>query len=115
MISDPRDGGRRKAHRDPRQTSLWDAPVPHNKTDTSIAAAASQVDEIGTKRARVLELFRIGNYTCDEIEVMLGWSHQTVSARINDLHDKYARIEDSGVRRPTRAGRNAIVWRLTRL
>ena len=93
---------------------LWDAPIPHNKTDTSIAAAESQEEEIGTKRAMVLKKLSIGNYTCDELEVMLRWPHQTVSARLNDLHDKYHMIEDSGSKRATRSGRLAIVWRLSR-
>lgn len=48
--------------------------------------------------------------TCDELEQELPhWTHQSVSARINELH-KSGYIKDSGERRPTRTGRQAIVW-----
>ena len=47
--------------------------------------------------------------TCDEVEVMSGFSHQTVSARIRELA-KAGRIKDSGRTRPTSAGRKAVVW-----
>jgi len=47
--------------------------------------------------------------TCDEAEVATGWSHQTVSARINGLMRKDM-IADSGSTRRTRSGRSAIVW-----
>ena len=47
--------------------------------------------------------------TCDEIEALLGLSHQTVSARVRDLV-KADRVYDTGERRATRSGRKAIVW-----
>lgn len=47
--------------------------------------------------------------TCDEIEMITGLSHQTASARVNDLKKAY-RIHDSGERRKTRSNRNATVW-----
>jgi len=51
--------------------------------------------------------------TCDEIEVMLEARHQSVSSRIrhgvkNDL------VINSGKKRKTRSGRNAIVWTIIR-
>jgi hypothetical protein len=47
--------------------------------------------------------------TADEISVLLDLPAQSVSARINGLH-RDAYIVDSGIRRKTRYGRNAIVW-----
>jgi len=51
--------------------------------------------------------------TCDELEQILDAKHQSVSAKIREgvLGNE---IEDSGMRRKTRSGRNAIVWVLTR-
>ena len=48
--------------------------------------------------------------TCDEVECIKKISHQTASARIRDLA-RIGMIVDSGERRKTRSGRNAIVWR----
>jgi predicted transcriptional regulator len=47
--------------------------------------------------------------TCDELEQAMGLSHQTCSARLRELNMKN-RIYDSGKRRKTRSGRDAIVW-----
>lgn len=47
--------------------------------------------------------------TCDEAEESLGLRHQTCSARFTALNKK-GEIVDSGKRRLTRSGRNAIVW-----
>ena len=51
--------------------------------------------------------------TCDELEQALDAKHQSVSAQIR-RGVKNNEIEDSGMRRKTRSGRNAIVWVLTR-
>jgi len=54
-----------------------------------------------------------GGKTCDEIEVELSMRHQTASCFIRVLtRDKCLR--DSGKRRMTRAGRQAIVWETAR-
>jgi hypothetical protein len=47
--------------------------------------------------------------TSDEVEVALGRTHQTISARINQLRDT-GWVVDSKARRKTRSGRKAIVW-----
>lgn len=48
-------------------------------------------------------------FTCQELEQDLGVSHPTASARLVDL--RYSGlIVDSGERRKTTSGRNAIVW-----
>lgn len=47
--------------------------------------------------------------TVDALEQRLQRSHQTVSARVNELRDR-GWVVDSGIRRKTRSGRPAIVW-----
>jgi hypothetical protein len=49
--------------------------------------------------------------TCDELEIAMNGRHQSISATLT--HAKKKRfIVDSGERRPTRSGRQAIVWEL---
>jgi hypothetical protein len=50
-----------------------------------------------------------GGLTCDEVEQALDRTHQSMSARVNELRDT-GWIIDSGTRRKTRSGRAAIVW-----
>ena len=81
-------------------------------SDTSKAAAESVEHATGTLRATVLGVIKswgAHGATCDEVELYTGLTHQTASARINELH-KLSAINDSGRRRKTRSGRNAIVW-----
>ena len=54
---------------------------------------------------------RYPNFTCDELEIKTKRKHQTVSAAINRLM-KFDVIIDSGIRRRTSSGRDAIAWRL---
>lgn len=80
------------------------------------AAASLDPDHLGRLARRVYDeiAFNAGNggtgLTCDQVEQIVGGSHQTVSARVNELRDK-GYILDSGARRPTRSGRKATVWR----
>lgn len=86
--------------------------IPSNGTDTSDAAADSMVPHASRLQAMVLDEIRqrrAHGMTCDEVEATLGLSHQTISARVYELHKK-GMIADSGQRRPTRAGRAAKVW-----
>jgi len=54
-------------------------------------------------------IFYNGSMTCDEVEVMLEGRHQSVSSRIRKgVQDGY--LINSGAKRKTRTGRNAIVW-----
>ena len=89
-------------------------PVPHNRTDTSRAAAASQQGEsLARKRRIVYDYIRSHSQgaTCDEIEVATGMRHSTISARINELWSREpVLVVDSGVRRLTRSNRSAKVW-----
>lgn len=50
--------------------------------------------------------------TSDELEEIFNMRHQTVSARLSELN-KAGFIEPSGMERPTRSGRNAIVWQIS--
>lgn len=85
----------------------------HKGADTSVAAhTGTPVQHRITLREKVFCLL-IGSadtgLTCDEVEVILGRTHQTVSARITELVAE-GRIRDSFRRRPTRSGRQARVY-----
>ena len=83
---------------------------PFSNPTTSYAAARSMTARVPNIRERVFSLIKAsGGMTADAIEAELGMSHQTVSARVNELA-RLGQIHDSGRRRPTRSGRNAIVW-----
>lgn len=90
--------------------------APYNKgSDTSRSAAESIQPELTRMELAVYQhIAKQGRNgaTCDEIEVALGFRHQTASARCNGLAKK-ARIADSKARRKTRAGRPAVVWVLS--
>lgn len=83
--------------------------VPHNGTDTSIAAAESMKPHVGRIQSDVLEMIKRMPMTCDRVEQVLGLSHQTASARIRELRGLNL-IKDSGRKAPTRSGRKAVVW-----
>jgi hypothetical protein len=90
---------------------------PSNWTDTSRAAAASVVEDTATIRADIYHYMdRLGSVgaTCDDIEQRLELRHQTASARLNELHYKLHVITDSGRRRRTRTGRQAVVYVVVR-
>ncbi len=77
---------------------------------TSRAAYESIKELRSTICKKVLKHIRdTGGATCDETEQALGLSHQTCSARFNDLH-KLGRIHISRRKRPTRSGRMANVY-----
>ena len=62
--------------------------------------------------SRVLTQLSAWPATCDEIEVELEARHQSVSSRIRKgVQDGF--IKNSGEKRRTRTGRQAIVWQLT--
>jgi hypothetical protein len=94
-------------------------PSTHNNTtDTANEAAASMADHVGKLANEcfheIVATWTEGavGMTVDAIEQRLNRSHQSVSARVNELRDK-GWVVDSGIRRPTRSGRKAIVWRPT--
>lgn len=89
---------------------------PHNGTDTSRAAAESMKPHTGRLCVLIIdELSRrqFSGATCDELESVMGLSHQTVSARLRELaHPKVRKIYHHG-KRTTRSGRQARVYFLT--
>jgi hypothetical protein len=87
-------------------------PVGHRHPKTSIDAANSLLPRYGTRRREVFDLIHKSadrGMTDDELEDVSGRSHQTVSATRNTLMND-GLIADSGQRRPTRYGNEAIVW-----
>ncbi len=85
----------------------------HNGTATSMAAAVSIVPHRKALAMRVLMYISqagIDGLTCDELEVLSGLSHQTASARVNELANPMVRAIVPAGHRPTRSGRNAVVW-----
>lgn len=84
---------------------------------TMKAAAASIRHDVEAMRAKILarlrDEYRLSDtdargMTCDELEVDLGFSHQTCSARLRGLFQD-GLIDDSGRTRQTRSGRAAMV------
>jgi hypothetical protein len=84
----------------------------NNNPDTSHEAGARLRDITGDCRKVFDEIVVGGGLSCDQVEQKLNRTHQTISARVNQLRD-WGWIVDSGHRRPTRSGRSAIVWRPT--
>lgn len=90
---------------------------PSNGTETSDAAAESMRPCAAKIRQRVLKYIEsqgLRGATCDEAEVATGLSHQTCSARFNELNKKTDQhgleIVWSGATRPTRSGRLARIY-----
>ncbi len=88
--------------------------LPHNGTDTSRAAAKQWRQKARGDVRRVFECIEQSarGMTCDEVETTLQLRHQTASARIRDLVLAGAVI-DTGIRRKTRTGSSARVYRTT--
>jgi hypothetical protein len=89
--------------------------VRHDAGDTSREAAESAKPHAGKQRELIHFWVKWAGkseakgMTADELSMLLELPAQSVSARINGLH-KDGHITDSGLRRKTRYGRNAIVW-----
>ena len=89
--------------------------VRHDAGDTSREAAEKAKPHAGKQREEIYFAIQAANnykfkgMTADEVALVLNMPAQSVSARINGLH-KDGYITDSGLRRKTRYGRNAIVW-----
>lgn len=79
---------------------------------TSLEALQSVRPTNPATRESILQAIRNAGgsgLTCDQVEAISYGAHQNVSARINELA-RAGKIKDSGYRRKTRSGRNAIVW-----
>lgn len=84
---------------------------------TSIDAYEWIKEHSGSLRAQLYgAIYALGSYgaTCDELEAESRMKHQTASARIRELRDSKL-IYDSGSRRATRSGRDAIVYVASRV
>lgn len=88
------------------------APWRRDAKDTSRKAGQDALGRSGTQRRRIYDqVFLAGSQgmTADEIGDKLGLPPQSVSARINGLHSD-GHLADSGLRRKTKWGHDAIVW-----
>lgn len=91
--------------------------VLSNGVATSDAAAESMRDHaVRLLTVVVAHVERCGLYGCtsDEAEVALDMPHQTVSARFHQGHRAGLLIR-SEFKRPTRSGRDAFVYRFSKL
>lgn len=83
----------------------------HNGTQTSRDAAVSNKDRAPSQRERVLAAIQRHDLTNEEIGDYVGIPIQSVCPRVFELRG-LGKIEDSGKRRPTKAGQMATVWRV---
>ena len=87
----------------------------NNSTDTSAEAGASMNTHVGRLARQCFDeigtVYRNGGVglTVDQLEQVMHGKHQTISARVNELRNK-GWLADTGIKRPTRSGRPAIVW-----
>jgi hypothetical protein len=88
--------------------------ISRNAPETSRAAAMKRLPKTGTKRQITYDLIKkYPEGLCDhEIEAITGWAHQSASSVRNSLM-RDGLITDSGLRRPTPAGNDAIAWKVT--
>ena len=83
---------------------------PHS--DTSLGAAVAILPDVGTLRRKVYDyLLRCGAYgsTDEEMQWGMAMDASTQRPRRVELVERHW-VEDSGVRRKTRKGRQATVW-----
>ena len=91
-----------------------DRPGFEKDYDTSEAAAEAAIPTRAAMQRICLHHIREhepDGLTCDEVEVLTGGAHQSISARIRDLVLNGS-IYDTGDRRNTRRGRKAAVYRI---
>ncbi len=86
---------------------------PHSGSQTSYEAAVSKIGATDTERQRVLEFLRRVKFgaTDEQIHNALGMPQNTERPRRRELVLMGA-VADSGKRRRTMSGRNAIVWEI---
>lgn len=88
----------------------WEKPRVDKAANRDINSRRSRMPRAGTFKRQVLDqIGRMRGATDDELEYATGKSHQSVSAARNALLEDDL-IFDSGERRPTRYGNDAIVW-----
>lgn len=88
-----------------------DAPG-HRNVDTSIAAANALAPKLGPlQRVARAAIRKAGEHglTADELAARLKMDRYSIQPRTSELRRK-GLIRDSGLRRPNRTGKLAIVW-----
>lgn len=89
--------------------------APYQKgSDTSKEAGESVQDHLSRLEQLVLKVIvnSSNGMNCYEVEQATGISRACSSARLNGLSNK-GKIYDSGIRRKTETGRNAVVYKKT--
>jgi hypothetical protein len=87
--------------------------LPHNGTETSRDAAEQGEDNAAALRHQIYQFAaRMGSHglTADEADAHFGWGHQTTSARVSEMANKYKVLVPTGRKRKTRKGRQAMVY-----
>jgi hypothetical protein len=85
---------------------------PHVSRETSFEAALSMEESAPTLRAKVLTAVResgMWGFTDEELQEHLAMPPNTQRPRRRELELK-GLVVNSGMRRRTRSGRNAVVW-----
>lgn len=100
----------------PRATMTMTRPALDRNTvavgsrQTSWLAAERAFPKSGTQRARIWELIKEhAGLTADQVNELTGISPNSINPAVNSLA-KDGWLLDSGERRPTRSGCDAIVW-----
>lgn len=98
---------------------IGDVTTNADAPQTSHAAAAwmkRYAGSVGVRVFREIVLAHHGGYglTTEQVELRLKGKHQSISPRVTDLVRK-GYIQDSGDRRETTSGHEAIVWAPTQL
>jgi hypothetical protein len=90
--------------------------LPGHPTDTQFGAAMSAFPRSGTQRMGVLEFIAkaVDGATDEEVRIALGsqWTSGGLDTRRLELQ-RGGWVKDSGRRRKTKSGADAIVWVLT--
>jgi hypothetical protein len=109
--------GKKKNKKDEPLRVKADDGLPHvPESDTSSEAAESMKPTVDMLRRQVYECIHdahMEGHTCDEVEIKLKLTHQSVSARVNELRDAGV-IVDIGERRKTQHKRKATVYVATK-
>lgn len=92
----------------------WNPKHHHHRDDidTAVAAAhsAENLSEIHCEMIERALRMNPEGMTCQEIGDLMGLDMNQVSRRLVDCRKRDENFADSGLRRPTRSGRQSAVW-----
>lgn len=89
---------------------LYGGMAPHQNTDTSFAAAVAMTPKAQTLRKQVHEcIIALSGATDEQVQKTLKMPGNTERPRRREL-ELLGMVKDSGLRRPTDSGKQAIVW-----